>query len=175
MHQFRNKTLLLRLALLETVARTRKGAQVMAAFARKCLDNCVLTVNGSLEQHLELIRVALAKRAYELFELRGREHGLHFEDWLIAEQELVHRNLNGNGSGFCIFVDRPRDPDITVILSVTIRSLLVFHSRATAAHHPELIAVHLLSEDIHSSQTTVDAVDGVLQVHLSKQRRRKRK
>lgn len=147
----------------------------MADFARKCLDNWVLTVNGSLEQHLELIRARLAKRAYELFELRGREHGFHLEDWLIAEQELVHRNLNGNGSGFCIFVDCPRDSDITIILSVTIRSLLVFHSRATAAHNPELIAVHLLLEDIHPAQTAVDAVDGVLQVHLPKQRNKRRK
>ncbi len=49
----------------------------MANFARKCLDNRVLTVNGSLEQHQKMIRATLAKRAYELFELRGREHGLH--------------------------------------------------------------------------------------------------
>jgi len=112
----------------------------MADFTSKCLDNWVLTVNGSLEQHLEIIRTTLAKRAYELFELRGREHGLHLEDWLIAEQELVHRNLNGNGSGFCIFIDCPQDPDVTTILSVTIRSLLVFHSRATAAQNPELIS-----------------------------------
>jgi hypothetical protein len=147
----------------------------MADFARKSLDNWVLTANGSLEQHLELIRMTLAKRAYELFELRGREHGFDLEDWLIAEHELVHRNLNRNGSGFCIFVDCPQDPDVTTILSVSIRSLLVFHSRATAAHNPELVAVHLLPEDIHPSQTAVAAVDEVLQVHLPKQRQRRRK
>jgi hypothetical protein len=127
----------------------------MTDFARKCLDNWVLTVNGSLEQHQKMIRATLAKRAYELFELRGREHGLHLEDWVIAEQELVHQNLNGNSSGFCILVDCPRDPGIITILSVTNRSLLVFHSRAMAAHNPELIAVHLLPEDIHPEQTAV--------------------
>ena len=93
----------------------------MADFARKCLDNWVLTVNGSLEQHQKMIRATLAKRAYELFELRGREHGLHLEDWVIAEKELVHQNVNGNSSGFCILVDCPRDPDITTILSVTMK------------------------------------------------------
>jgi hypothetical protein len=147
----------------------------MADFARKLLDNWVLTVNGNLEQHQELIRATLAKRAYELFELRGSEHGLHLEDWVIAEQELVHQNLNGNGSAFCILVDCPRDPDITTILSVTNRSLLVFHSRPTTTHNPELITVHLLPEDIHSAQTAVDAVDGALQVHLPKQRKKSRK
>jgi hypothetical protein len=43
------------------------------------------------------------------------------------------------------------------------------------AHNPELIAVHLLPEDIHPAQTAVDAVDGVLQVHLPKQRNKKKK
>jgi hypothetical protein len=114
----------------------------------------VLTVNGSLEQHQELIRATLAKRAHQLFELRGREHALHLEDWVIAEQELVHQNLNGNSSRFCILVGCPRDPDITTILSVTSRSLLVFHSRSTVGRSPELIAVRLLPEDIHPSQTS---------------------
>src|SRR5437879_7174570 len=116
----------------------RQGVRAMADFARKCLDNWVLTVNGSSEQHQKTIWATLAKRAYELFALRGRDHGLHLEDWVIAEQELVHHNLNGNSSGFCILVDCPRDPGIITILSVTSRSLLVFHSRAMAAHNPEL-------------------------------------
>jgi hypothetical protein len=147
----------------------------MADFARKCLDNWVLTVNGHFEQHREMIRATIAKRAHELFQLRGCEHGLDLEDWVIAEQELVHQNLNGNSHGFCILVDCPRDPDITTILSVTSRSLLVFRSRATAAHSPELVAVHLLPETVHPLQTAVDAVDGVLQVHLPKQRYKRRK
>ena len=147
----------------------------MADFARKGLDNWVLTVNGSLQQHQEMIRATVAKRAHELFELRGREHGLDLEDWIIAEQELVHQNLNGNGSEFCILVDCPRDPDIITILSVTSRSLLVFQSRAAATHNPELIAVHLSPEDIHSAQAAVAAVDGALQVHLPKQRKNRRK
>jgi hypothetical protein len=147
----------------------------MADFARKCLDNWVLTVNGDLEQHQEMIRATIAKRAHQLFELGGRKHGLDLEDWVIAEQELVHQNLNGNSYGLCILVDCPRDPEITTILSVTSRSLLVFHSRATAAHSAELVAVHLLPEDVQPSQTAVDAVDGTLQVHLPKQRYKRRK
>jgi hypothetical protein len=31
---------------------------------------------------------AIAKRAYERFEQRGREHGRDLEDWLDAEREL---------------------------------------------------------------------------------------
>jgi len=32
----------------------------------------------------------VAQLAYYLFELRGREDGHHIEDWLRAEQQLVH-------------------------------------------------------------------------------------
>ena len=31
----------------------------------------------------------IARRAYELFELRGREHGHELEDWLRAEREIA--------------------------------------------------------------------------------------
>jgi HSP20 family protein len=36
------------------------------------------------------IRDALARRAYELFEARGYEHGNDLEDWFRAESELLH-------------------------------------------------------------------------------------
>ena len=35
------------------------------------------------------VNVAIGRRAYELFEARGREHGHDQEDWLDAERELV--------------------------------------------------------------------------------------
>jgi hypothetical protein len=39
---------------------------------------------GSLELTEEIIQ----RRAYELFELRGRQHGHDVEDWLQAEAEV---------------------------------------------------------------------------------------
>jgi len=36
------------------------------------------------------IREALARRAYELFEARGYQHGNDLEDWFRAESELLH-------------------------------------------------------------------------------------
>lgn len=39
------------------------------------------------------IEEEIRKRAYELFEARGREEGHELEDWLRAEQEITdHRN-----------------------------------------------------------------------------------
>lgn len=37
----------------------------------------------------ESIRKAIAYRAYELFDTRGRNHGHALEDWLHAERELI--------------------------------------------------------------------------------------
>ena len=31
----------------------------------------------------------IAKRAYEIFEARGKQEGAHMDDWLKAEQEIV--------------------------------------------------------------------------------------
>lgn len=35
----------------------------------------------------------IARRAYELYEQRGRENGRDMEDWLAAERELRNQNL----------------------------------------------------------------------------------
>ena len=37
----------------------------------------------------EAVRGRIAKRAYELYEQRGRQEGQAVEDWLKAEQQLV--------------------------------------------------------------------------------------
>jgi hypothetical protein len=40
------------------------------------------------------IEEEIRKRAYELFEARGREEGHELEDWLRAEEEIIgHRNV----------------------------------------------------------------------------------
>ena len=36
----------------------------------------------------------IARRAFELFEERGAQHGRDLEDWLRAEAELLRRSTN---------------------------------------------------------------------------------
>ena len=43
---------------------------------------------GTPQDTLEQIR----RRAYELYEQRGRQHGLHEQDWLQAETEILSRS-----------------------------------------------------------------------------------
>jgi len=43
----------------------------------------------ALQWETQQIQLAITRRAYELFETRGREHGHDWEDWFQAETELL--------------------------------------------------------------------------------------
>jgi HSP20 family molecular chaperone IbpA len=43
----------------------------------------------TLRWDMQQIQLAVARRAYELFEARNREHGHDWEDWFQAESELL--------------------------------------------------------------------------------------
>jgi HSP20 family molecular chaperone IbpA len=47
-----------------------------------------LSLPADLQSKAQKLQLAIARRAHELFEARGREHGHDLEDWLRAESEL---------------------------------------------------------------------------------------
>lgn len=51
----------------------------------------LLKLRNAEDLHYEMqpVQLALARRAYELFETRGCEHGHDWEDWFRAESELL--------------------------------------------------------------------------------------
>jgi HSP20 family protein len=51
--------------------------------------NFKLMASGTSVEQTRLISAAVARRAYELFEARGSEHGHDREDWVRAESELL--------------------------------------------------------------------------------------
>lgn len=75
----------------------------------------------TLFNRMEEIQQEIARRAYELFEERGREHGHDFEDWATAESELLAAvSVEGNETeeGLEITVEVPgfneKDIHVTV-------------------------------------------------------------
>jgi HSP20 family molecular chaperone IbpA len=48
-----------------------------------------LSVPADLQPKVQKLQLAIARRAHELFEARGREHGHDFDDWLQAKSELL--------------------------------------------------------------------------------------
>jgi len=48
-----------------------------------------LSAPEDLQPKVQKVQLAIARRAHELFEARGREHGHDLEDWVRAESELL--------------------------------------------------------------------------------------
>jgi hypothetical protein len=140
--------------------------------------NWVITVESSREQHQEIIRSTVARRAYEIFERRGCEHGFDLDDWAAAEKELLRDDFDGNTSQFRFFIECPRDPEVTTILSLTTHSLIVLRSHARHVgegdNEPDVLSVHVLPEEIDPVQADVKAVDGLLHVHMPKKNNHRR-
>jgi hypothetical protein len=141
-------------------------------FVRKNPDKCSVVVESSEDTHKEIIESTIAKRAYRKFEKRGRKHGYDLEDWLIAEKELLRDDFDGNTSEFHFLFECPRDPDVITILSLTIRSLVVFQGHSPlfeeAKDRLDVLSVHLLPEEIDPSHAVVKAADGLFLVYLPK-------
>ena len=148
----------------------------MGKQARKCLNNWVITVESSREQHQEIIRSTVARRAYEIFERRGCEHGFDLDDWAAAEKELLRDDFDGDTSQFRFFIECPRDPEVTTILSLTTHSMIVFRSHARHAGEvdggPDVASVHLFPEEIDTTKTNVNGMDGLLHVQIPKRNHR---
>jgi hypothetical protein len=151
-----------------------KEARRMERQARKCSNNWVITVESTNDQHQEIILSTIAKRAYELFKRRGCAHGFDLEDWITAERELLQNDFNGNTSEFDLFIESPRDPEVTTILSMTTHSMIVFRSTSRHAgaidRGPDVVSVHIFPEGIDTTQADVNRVDSLLHVHVPKKK-----
>jgi hypothetical protein len=143
---------------------------------RKCRKNWVITVESKNEHHQEIILSTIAKRAYQLFERRGRAHGFDLEDWIRAEQELLQDDFSRDTSQFDCFIESPRNPEMTTILSVTAHSMITFRSHALHAGKvglgPDVASVHVFPDEIDTTQVEVNRVDGLLHVHAPKKNHR---
>ncbi len=52
----------------------------------------------SMQKYSDEVRERIAKKAYELYEQRGRQAERHLEDWLEAE-ELVRKEMTDSRTG----------------------------------------------------------------------------
>jgi hypothetical protein len=150
---------------------TSRGTRMDRA-VQKRLNNWFITIESSEDRHKQIIRSAVAKRAYQIFEKRGCKHGFDLEDWVSAEKELLHDDFDGNTSEFHFLLECLRDPEVTTILSLTTHSLVVFRSHtqlvSKADNRPDVLSVHVLPEEIDPAQADVKAVDGLLHVYMPK-------
>ena len=104
---------------------------------RKHPNYLLITVEGSEDPHKQIIQSTVAKRAFHIFEKRGCKHGFDLVDWMSAEKELLRDDFDGNTSEFHLLLERPRDPEVTTILSLTTHSLVIFRSHPRLASKAE--------------------------------------
>jgi hypothetical protein len=155
-----------------------EGGTSMGKQAQKCLNNWVITVESSRERHQEIIQSTVARRAYEIFEQHGCQHGFDKENWVAAEKELLCDDFDRDTSKFRFLIECPRDAEVTTILSMTTHSLIVFRSHARHVgegdNGPEVLSVHILPEEIDPALADVKAVEGLLHVCIPKKSNHRR-
>ena len=70
----------------KSTKRTTKRPPAVAADTTTTVETTTKSVETRVPSHDEI-----ARRAFELFVARGRQHGRAHEDWLTAERELRER------------------------------------------------------------------------------------
>ena len=144
----------------------------MVRHSGKCRNNWLITVESRKEQHQKIIQSTVAQRAHQLFEQRGCKHGFDLDDWISAEKELLMDDFSGDTSAFHLFIESPRNPDVTTVLSLTTLSLVVLRSHTRHLGKtdivPDIVSVHVLPEEIDLIEANAYFLDGLLHVHLRK-------
>ena len=151
--------------------RTRpSGSKRAVPRARARIVSCELVRSRSEE-----IRDAVARRAYEIFERRGRADGHHEEDWRQAESELVFPlAVTVTDAGECLTVAAavPGFDACDVEVCVEPRHVTIAGRRLGEGPGPEhrtrMFRAVELPEDVASYDVIAAVEDGVVEVTLRK-------
>lgn len=130
----------------------------------------IVTCEG-LADFEEHIRKAIAYRAYEIYEARGRGNGSDMGDWFAAERELVrpdHIQVTESGGGVHISADVGGFENIQV--GVSPNRLIVWGDAAATSmgERPHLLGEIPLPSSIDPDQATASLREGVLELHAPK-------
>jgi HSP20 family molecular chaperone IbpA len=144
---------------------------------------------ADLQLKTQKVQLAIARRANELFEARGREHGHDWEDWFRAESELLFPvsismsesedriSVRANVGGF----DRTElevsiEPSRVTILGKKEAS----HTKAkvgaieqTGSHPDQILEVVDLAAEVLPDRAVVELQAGVLKFELPTDARKK--
>jgi HSP20 family molecular chaperone IbpA len=122
------------------------------------------------------IRGAVARRAYEIFERRGRADGHHEEDWRQAEADLLFPlAVSVTDAGSCLAIEAavpgfdPGDVELCVEpRRVTITGQCRPGDAPDAAYRKWMYRAVELPEDVATCDVTASIADGVVAVTVRK-------
>lgn len=129
-----------------------------------------------LQWDIQQIQLAIARRAYELFETRNREHGHDWEDWFQAESELlrpVSIAISETADRFSVRANVLPYAENELKVSVEPRRLTIVGNKGAAVEesieYPEqLLRLVELPADIDPASSFVELQSGVLKFELPK-------
>ena len=102
-----------------------------------------LTTSGTFVERARHISNAIARRAFELFEARGSEHGHDCEDWFRAESELltpVPATVVDKDGGFVVRAELPGFTGKDVEVRADPRRLIILRRKSSIRCMPWLSA-----------------------------------
>jgi HSP20 family molecular chaperone IbpA len=139
-------------------------------------------VNGPLDR-IRQIRDAIAHRAYELFQKRGKASGSDQEDWYCAETELIHQvhtTVLETDALLVVFAEIPGFHSDNLVLKVEPRSITIAGQREPLSHAAskkvscangctDRIFLSLaLPAEVDPLQTFAQLKDGILELVMPK-------
>ena len=146
------------------------GSKRAAPHARPRIVSCDLVRSRSEE-----IRDAVARRAYEIYERRGRIDGHHDEDWRQAESELLFPlSVTVADAGECLTVAAavPGFDACDVEVCVEPRRVTIAGRRRNEGPGPEhrtrMFRAVELPDDVAACDAIAAVEDGVVEVTLRK-------
>lgn len=142
-----------------------------------------LTPIGTIFDQVNEMYDSIARRAFEIFDGRGRQMGSDLDDWLRAESELyhpAHLNISETDQGFSVHAEVPGFKADELQVSVESRRLTIVGRRQGKESSQqgktiyqdtccdEVFRAVELPTDVDASKVTATLKDGVLELNLPK-------
>jgi HSP20 family molecular chaperone IbpA len=157
-----------------------KSGKASTVTRRSATSDMTATAPEALQPYLEEIQRAIARRAHELFEARGGQHGHDRDDWFRAETELlapVSSFLTESGDALSLRVNIAGFKRTEIKASVEPRRIVLLgRSQASATARkragnslPSLMrSVIDLAVEINPRKTSIQFKTGTLTFELPK-------
>lgn len=153
----------------------------MAQKAKSSPDLIPIQAGHGLLNHLRETYDAIARRAYQLFEMRGRAPGHDHQDWLQAEAEFLQplqTELKETETGYEVLATLPGfeledlgvslEQQNVIIQGKCQKSQRSTRGRSTITHQEarEVLQVLPLPPDVAAGQMTATLENGTLRISL---------
>jgi HSP20 family molecular chaperone IbpA len=132
-----------------------------------------ISTGESLGELAREVRESVGRRAYDLFEARGREHGQDLADWFRAETELIplQEQVSESKGEVKIEASLARLADTDLHVGVDVGHVIVTASRKSDQTVPTIVSANVISlpAEVDPSRAVATSDGHTLRIDLPKQ------